>query len=210
MFSSFTRSLAIYREGVDFHLPEYWDEQILTLSRASGRRVVQEEPSSVTDTNKPPVALRYYVVTGEVIASELTWLMEAYHGRWLELAEEVAGEPVCVSDSLADAVNISRTEDCHDAMDWHRDSNPLTGLLYVTSHPYREGTSGGETRVDIGGIEMSIHPERGVLLMYDASRTSHCSAPPGRGITRVSVPMNYYIQGRSYTRPEGLDDFLGY
>ena len=100
----------------------------------------------------------------------------------------------------------------------HVDSNPLEGLLYVTSHP--EG-AGGELVVgnvlNARGVEAvdvdctRIFPVAGQLLFFDARKHSHyVGRLLDEAAVRVVVAMNFYTSTcPESARPKDLDRHLG-
>jgi NAD(P)-dependent dehydrogenase (short-subunit alcohol dehydrogenase family) len=74
-------------------------------------------------------------VGGRVLRERAPRLYELYRGEFRSLGEAVAGQPiVCAADDRHGAVlNVQRGG--HLRYECHVDSNPLGGLLYVTTHP---------------------------------------------------------------------------
>ncbi|MER7283922.1 2OG-Fe(II) oxygenase [Dactylosporangium sp. NPDC000244] len=106
-------------------------------------------------------------------------------------------------------VNVLRTGNGYE---WHVDSNPLTGLLFVTDQPAEGGgelvfradpvTSPGED------WELAVRPRAGELLLFDARRAAHAVMPVRGAADRVSVPMNFYYANAANGRPDCLDRYL--
>ncbi len=101
-------------------------------------------------------------------------------------------------ERFAIALNIQSGADRYEC---HVDTNPIEGLLYVTTH--REG-EGGELVVsnlgEVHSIEVVdrdasvVEPKAGHLLFFDGRYHSHYVRPLADPTAlRVVVAMNYYV-----------------
>src|ERR1700730_15537430 len=116
-----------------------WAQQTSLMARhlAEPTKLTGQSTTSIRDWNVGEVELG--VVTGDVVRRELPWLFGLYSGPLKELAEEFAGRPIKCSTSEISDININVLSGVGASYEWHVDSNPVTGLLFVTSHAAGEG-----------------------------------------------------------------------
>jgi hypothetical protein len=153
------------------------------------------------------VNLPYKLVTGDVISDELPWLDELYRTEFTAMASTVAGVPMVPSSSVVNGVNINVLVGRGARYENHLDSNPLTGVLFVTAH---DSTVGGQLVFEPrDGDRVVVDPTPGVLALFDAREIPHSVTPllADHGM-RVSIPMNFFRADEGEVRPEGLDDYL--
>lgn len=151
------------------------------------------------------------VSAGTVIPLAIPWLARLYKRDILNLANELGIGRYMIATDTRSAININILPP-GSQYEWHVDSNPLTGLLFVTDHP--AGT-GGEIvfRPDplvrpTEDWELAIASRSGNLLLFDAREVAHTVQPVPEPMRRISVPMNYYFTDVSCHRPEDLDRYL--
>jgi hypothetical protein len=206
-----TDDVTAYSADVTTLMPDDWAAQILECSRAHSRWQVLDGASVTSrethfrDESSPKVG----VVTGDVIADTLPWLDALYRGRFLEMANSLGVGAFEPCTELRAATNINATPRGA-RYEWHVDSNPLTGLLFATSHLPDEGGQlifrpDPQTRPDETWT-LQVSPKAGTLLLFDAREAAHVVTRLEADL-RLSVPMNYYLQGRQH-RPEDLDGYL--
>lgn len=198
-------------------LPARWQDSIMELAnrRASNRVLMPTHSTSreARDVERLPVSS----VSGEALRDELPWLYELYKGLFRDLAQLGSLEPVvtAIDDSYGAVLNIQRGP--HMRYECHVDSNPIEGLLYVTTHP---PGSGGELVVanspaarsvdDVDQDASVVYPVAGNLIFFDARRFAHYVRPlRGADDVRIVVAMNFYTPSSSEgDRPQGLSDHL--
>ena len=210
-FEPLTEHMLLVSADVSALLPADWAEQVRACSDAHARwrrgrsGNVTSREGDFDEVDLPQVG----VVSGDVVARRLPWLATLYAGAFLECANRFGG-PYAVSDDPPSSININH---CRRGMryEWHVDSNPLTALLYATSHPLGQGGElvfRPDSRMEQGSPwEVRIAPEAGRLLLFDARRVAHCVTPL-LDPDRISVPMNYYQETEPQRRPPGLDAYL--
>jgi hypothetical protein len=194
-------------------LPATWRDQVLTCARthSSWQKL---DGSSVTsreeDFGEHDVS-EVGVVSGDVVEAELPWLMALYRGPILELANGLGLGRFTTASDIRSSVNINSVPR-GSRYEWHVDSNPLTALLFVTTHEPVEGGAlvfRPDPRRDPGASwENVVHPVSGELLIFDARRAAHAVTRLEGAEVRVVVPMNYYLDGEAVERPADLDDYL--
>lgn len=202
----------------DIHdlLPNGWEEYVKKWSMKNAVRKFIV-PTSVTSREKDrALKLPIAVISGDSITLGLPWLFEYYETLFLDCAN------LCYADVIRTArlnryavnLNLQRGNMRYEA---HVDSNPVEGLLYVTTHP--EGT-GGELVVSrnkdaLGPEEIDesceiIHPKSGTLLFFDYRDYPHYTKELKKEDSiRIVVAMNYYTDSCTENdRPEDLDKHL--
>jgi hypothetical protein len=197
-------------------LPANWQEEILGVAKRFAKRKVLISTHSTSREARDDYQLPTQTVGGEEIATHLPWLRRMYEQDFRLLAQTTTREPVSLMSDprFAIAINVQQGSDRYEC---HVDTNPIEGLLYVTTH--REG-DGGELIVSNRGQAHSVEevnedasivePKAGYLLFFDGRNHSHYVAPMNNPNTlRVVVGMNYYVP--SWTeekRPADLNKHL--
>jgi hypothetical protein len=198
-------------------LPAGWQKEIIEVAAARSRTHVLV-PTSIT-SREASTDLRIPVMTvgGRDLRVELPWLAELYEGLFLELGQQCIDDPLmpAVDHRYGIVLNVQIGRDMR--YECHVDSNPLEGLLYVTSHPRG---SGGElvvankaTAVGVEEIEADcsvIYPEASQLVFFDARDFPHYVRPlnDDQGI-RVAATMNFYTPSSPESaRPRDLNRHL--
>lgn len=153
-------------------------------------------------------------VHAAAVRRNLPWLYRLYQGRFLDLAQEVSGEPVTAArdDRYGIVLNVQRGTGMR--FECHIDSNPLTGLLFCTDHL---AGAGGELvfahdpdATEIGAIERDcsvIRPRAGHLIIFDGRRHPHYARPlTSASDVRIVAVMNFYTEScPESTRPRDLN-----
>ncbi|MBY8858787.1 2OG-Fe(II) oxygenase [Nocardia sp. CA2R105] len=185
-------------------LPADWRAQVDRVCRDRARPA---ELHGGTSTSLEPVGtvIGYRLLTGGNIAEYLPWMHELYRTSFRRIAERVSGLNLETDSSVTSAVNINVLDPGGQGYEWHIDSNPVTGLLFLSSHPDGEGGS-LELRLSDDNL-FSIPPRAGTLLVFDARRCPHRVSPPTQAV-RISAPMNYFVSGEPRYRPGDLDTAL--
>lgn len=192
-------------------LPARWEAQIADLS--AQRSVWQTlDGGSITSREQSfhlAAEAHVGVVTGDVVAEHLPWLDSLYRSVLRDLANSLGIAEYEPSIDLQSGININTTRRGA-RYEWHVDSNPLTALLFATSH---EPAAGGQLLFKADPItrpnedwELQVSPSAGTLLLFDAREAAHVVTEVLEG-QRISVPMNFYIAGRQ-ERPSDLDEYL--
>jgi hypothetical protein len=198
-------------------LPEGWQASLLSLAaRKSVARTLI--PTSVTSREAgPDLHIPVLTVGGRTVVDQAAWLDNLYRNQFRELASVVAGQPVsCAQDRRYGVVlNVQRGSDMR--YECHVDSNPIEGILYVTSHSLG---SGGEMVVarnpaarSVADIENDcdiLYPMAGRLVFFDARERPHyvraLNDPCG---IRVVAAMNFYTaESTEADRPMDLNRHL--
>jgi hypothetical protein len=195
-------------------MPADWDAAIVKLARSVARpwTIV---PTSVTSRERDRAArLPTLTVGGSTVREQLPWLATLYDTAFRDLAQSCVAEPVCCAQDHRYGVVLNVKHGTAMRYECHVDSNPLEGLLYVTTHA---AGSGGElvvsNRGDVSGYEevdadcSTIYPVRGHLVFFEGSHRSHYVRPlADKTAVRVVAAMNYYTPSLPETaRPPDLN-----
>ncbi|HAM23243.1 MAG TPA: hypothetical protein DEG88_06330 [Propionibacteriaceae bacterium] len=197
-------------------LPRGWQDE---LHQIAGTWAVRKDlvATSVTSRETPGAVIPVTTVDGGDLSKAAPWLQELYEGPFCELAKAAFGCEVTSAQNRQYGVNLNVQRGELERYEAHVDSNPIQGLLYVTTHP--PGT-GGElviaNRSDAIGLEQIdadcsiIHPMAGSLLFFDARLHPHYVRPlADKNAVRISVPMNYYTdESTEDDRPSDLNEHL--
>ena len=186
-------------------LPPHWIEDTLRLADESALFVHLD---GNTPTSLEPYATKgtdYEVVPGDVIRNRLGWLYDLYAGELIHLAAEATGMELVVSENVRYGVNINRLTGLGARYERHIDSNPVTGILFVTSLSADEG---GELMLSLPDEELRIPPVSGHFLVFLAGEVPHAVAPLRRATVRVSIPMSYFRRGEAQFDDPSLEEYL--
>jgi hypothetical protein len=195
-------------------LPAAW---LKDVSEAAGDADFREFPRTpVLSREAADVSrIRRGRVHADQVRKSLPWLYESYRSAFLELAREVWAEPVMAAGDGRYGVVLNVQRGTAERFECHIDSNPLTGLLFCTSH-----AAGGELvfahdpdAASIEAVERDcsvIRPQAGHLIFFDARRHPHYARPLiTESDTRVVAVMNFYTQScPESTRPRELNRHL--
>lgn len=187
-------------------LPENWLQQITGITEKYAQRTLLDGNSSTSREPEGGEEIEVFVVPGNVIADSLPWLYDLYTSALCKLASEVVGHQVYIAHDLISSININILRGRGSRYEWHVDSNPLTGILYVTSHPSSE--DGGELLFKRGDDQIVVHPKAGTFIAFDAREIPHTVLPLKKEGVRISIPMNYYDSPERQDRPLDIDSYL--
>lgn len=193
-------------------LPEDWREDSGAAAAAADFHafprtpVLSREAEDVTHVTRGRMR-------AEKVQERLPWLYKLYRNDFLELASSIHVEPV--TPAIDDRYGVVLNVQCGETMrfECHVDSNPLTGLLFLTEHP----AGGGElvvghdpAAVGVEALEREcsvIRPLAGQLIFFDGKTYPHYArALRSESDMRVVAVMNFYTE--SYpesTRPPELN-----
>jgi hypothetical protein len=197
-------------------LPGSWERDVSrTVDTGAVRKVLGGD--SVTSREKQGSAIDSIVVPGTTVSRELPWLDSLYRTELRSLAKREAQEEVrCAVEAMYGVVlNVQEGSDMR--YEAHVDSNPVQGLLYLTSHP--PGT-GGELAVarnrqaaTVDEIEadcLLIYPLAGTFVLFDGREHPHyVRRLASDADRRIVASMNFYTPTSPESdRPVDLDQHL--
>lgn len=186
-------------------LPPNWLEQLHSVNEEQAMRTVLDGHSvtSREPSNMQPIEV--YVVTGSVVKEKLTWLHDLYVDKLCDFASAHMGTLMVPSNDLESSININILRGKGSRYEWHVDTNPITGLLFATTH--NEG-DGGELVFKVNNELVKVHPRCGTFITFDAREIEHTVLPLVTSPLRISIPMNYYFSDKTQERPDDLTDYL--
>ena len=195
-------------------LPAAW---LKDVSEAAGDADFREFPRTPVLSREAADVLRIRRgrVHADQVRKSLAWLHESYRSAFLELARETRAERVVAARDERYGVVLNVQRGTTERFECHIDSNPLTGLLFCTSH-----AAGGELvfahNPDAAGIAAVdrdcsvIRPQAGHLIFFDARNHPHYARPLiTASDVRVVAVMNFYTEScPEDTRPKELNRHL--
>jgi hypothetical protein len=197
-------------------LPEGWQHDIITVAATAECRAFPRTPVLSRESQEVARVPRGRVHADQVRRG-LPWLYRLYRARILELAASISAEPVkpAADDRYGMVLNVQRGTEMR--FECHIDSNPLTGLLFLTDHAADAGGelvfAHDEDADSVAAVERDcvvIRPRAGFLTFFDGRRHPHYArALRSESDVRVVAVMNFYTE--SYpesTRPRELNRHL--
>src|SRR5690606_1455473 len=142
-----------------------WIDEITTVANLHSYKMHLDGKSSTSREKEGSTGVDIEVVDGMTVREKLSWLHDLYSTYLLDLANQIFGARYTVDSNITSSVNINILRGINARYEWHVDSNPLTGLLFVTSH---DRHSGGELVFDNKGQEVKVLPQSGTFLLFDA------------------------------------------
>lgn len=177
----------------NFLAPEAAETLCTALLHVDAARV-SRTTKSFTEGD-PDVERRYQVIDGDWFQenAQIAWSAYTEAGRIAAatLAVDVKGPIEQRSDLVAKIY-----EPGFGFLDWHRDLNLVSGVLYLTE------CDGGDTEFE----DMRVHPSPGRLVLFRGNllhRANHVIS--GK---KVNLIMNFYEKGTE-SRPDTYDLMLG-
>jgi hypothetical protein len=196
-------------------LPMGWQKDVSEVAAGADVRNFARTPVLSREAEDVP-----YVTRGRVHAAtvrqSLPWLYELYRSEFLDLAIEAYAEPIksAVDDRYGVVLNVQRGNTMR--FECHVDSNPISGLLFLTDH----SAGGGElvvghdpSAVGVEAVERDcsvIRPQAGQLIFFDGKTYPHYArALLSESDVRVAAVMNFYTERcQESTRPVELNRHL--
>jgi hypothetical protein len=197
-------------------LPEGWQDDVIAVAADAECRAFPRTPVLSREAHDVDGVLRGRVHADQVRRG-LPWLYRLYRGRFLELVASTSAEKVrpATDDRYGVVLNVQRGTDMR--FECHIDSNPLTGLLFLTDHAADAGGefvfACDEDADSVAAVDRDcviVHPRAGLLICFDGRRHPHYArALRSESNVRVAAVMNFYTE--SYpesTRPRELNRHL--
>jgi hypothetical protein len=197
-------------------LPEGWRQDVVAVAGEADCRDFPRTPVLSREAQDVP-----HIARGRVHADQvrqgLPWLYQFYRENFLKLATSTRSELVMPASDERYGVVLNVQRGTEMRFECHIDSNPLTGLLFLTDHA---PDAGGElvfaydpNAVSVAAVERDctvIRPRAGLLIFFDGRRHPHYArALRSESDVRVVAVMNFYTE--SYpesTRPSELNRHL--
>jgi hypothetical protein len=195
-------------------LPAHWQQDV--RAAAITAEVREFPPTPVITREGPEVRhVNRGRVHAEQVREHMPWLYKAYRNEFLELASEMSSERVSAAQDERYGVVLNVQRGTGMRFECHVDSNPLSGLLFLTDH-----AAGGElvvahdpTAEGVMAVERScsvIRPHAGQLIFFEARKHPHYARMlTAESDTRVVAVMNYYTEScPEASRPPELNRHL--
>lgn len=197
-------------------LPEGWQHDIVAVAAQAECR----------DFPRTPVLSREarhveHIARGRVHADQVRrgvpWLYRFYRESFLELAASTCTEPVAPASDERYGVVLNVQHGTEMRFECHIDSNPLTGLLFLTDHAAQAGGElvfgHDQDAASVEAVERDctlIRPQAGWLIFFDGRRYPHYArALRSESDVRVVAVMNFYTEScPETTRPRELNRHL--
>lgn len=186
-------------------LPPGWDDDIITAIEKYAKRTILTGDSEFSKEDKEHVSV-VHVVTGDDCERAVPWLMGLYRGVFLDFASRSFGFSLFHSEDLRSSVNVNCLRGLGSDYEKHVDTNPVTGLLFVSAANFNTG--GQLIFESYDGRRCEINPSPGKFICFDARALPHFVSRLRCDFDRISIPMNYYDRPREQCRPVGLDSRL--
>jgi hypothetical protein len=180
-------------------LPPNWQQEVSAAAEDADFRNFPRTP--ILSREAPDVS---HIPRGRVHAAQvrdrLPWLHQAYNGEFLELAGQATRESVLPAHDARYGIVLNVQQGATMRFECHVDSNPLTGLLFFTDHPFggelvfaHDAEAAGIAEVD---QDCSVvRPHAGHLIFFDARGHPHYSRPLASATeTRIVAVMNFYTE----------------
>lgn len=184
-----------------------WRNWSLNNARSAGFKL-----DAMADTTwvyqKPNERHAYTLVDGEALRQQLPEMFEWYHAM-IPFLSAITMQHVVASPFKKSDINVLVYDNPGSAIGWHRDTNPITFLLYLS-----DNEEGGteccllKRRPDQEECERRIFkPQAGSVLLMQGRWVEHRSEPMSGKETKVASPWNYYTE-QDVWRPEEFDETI--
>ena len=192
--------------GFDFSndMPTDWKHQIDRVVRSEAIETVLDGDSP-TSSEEPGTRIPVTVVEGRPIKEKLPWLSDLYANQFLEFSEQCFGRELFKCNSDNDAININCIQGDTARYEWHVDTNPVTGILFLQT---LDESHGGALVFRNKGEVFRFYPKSGWFCCFSAQDVEHAVEPLVGQIERISIPMNYYDDPDNSGRDPSLNDYL--
>jgi hypothetical protein len=156
----------------------------------------------------PRRRLSYTIVDGVAVAERWPEMMGLYAGL-ATVVRLITGHPIILSPYPQSAVVAKVYRGAGAEHGWHFDTNVVTGLLYLTTHPASSGDGATEYVPARFGQDTSqsafIWPTAGDLLVMRGRDVFHrVPRTTSPDLFRITIPLNYYTPTDTW-RPTGID-----
>ena len=155
-------------------LPVNWLPQIAIVAEKHSYLVKLDGKSSTSRESENFKGAEVYVVEGDIIANKLNWLHRLYQNTFLKFANNNFNKSFECAQDIKVGLNINYLKGIGAKYEWHVDSNPLTGVLFITTH---EKGDGGELVFKLPDTNVIVYPQSGTLILFDAREIPHTVLP---------------------------------
>lgn len=197
-------------------LPEGWQHDVVTVAAEADYRLFPRTPVLSREADDVE-----HIPRGRVHAHQvqrgLPWLYRLYRTQVHRLATAISDEAVRPAADERYGVVLNVQHGTEMRFECHVDSNPLTGLLFLTDHTEKAGGEFvfalNEDAHSVAAVDLDcvvIRPEAGLLIFFDGRRHPHYArALASESDVRVVAVMNFYTASfPESTRPPELNRHL--
>ncbi len=193
----------------------HWREAIVEFARLNAHSSLLGNDAAGTLEEESGASTLFKIVDGNKIAREMPWLFDLYYNELRDIAQGCTTEEVLCGQVAKSAVNINLQQG-NMRHQVHLDTNPVTGLLYLTTH-----SAGGELVVahdsEMCGFDVIesaapiqktvIKPAAGNFVVSDFRAYPHYTRPlTDDDDVRAVLVLNFYTPScREDERPKSLD-----
>jgi hypothetical protein len=203
--------LTVVPDVVDPSQIEQWKDRILRLVESKEAIERNDQGGGNAKVLDGGGVYRHFVIDGLMVKRHLPDLIATYEAlKYLVAAVTLQDVTTSTHKYARSAVNVKVYRGPDSQQGSHFDTNPITGLLYLTTN--QEGATCCEiTRAHPGEdrrtkITRRVLPVAGSLLIMQGRRVWHC-AEPMTTETKIVCPLNYYTSD-DWWRPDGIDDLV--
>jgi len=183
------------------------DRRLAEISQNHARYIDRtgEDPSSTT-LEATGDGLSYHVIDGNRLAAFAPDVVEFYKTTLRQAIGRTMAMNIRAQAELRGALSLNRLDNAS-RYEQHVDESTFTAILYLSSF---EIDSGGELVFDRtdSAPAVRITPMPYCLLVCAATDWPHKVTRLPVGKERLCLVMNYWAEGASQARPEGLDEYL--
>jgi len=201
---------------VSNQLPGSWQRDVAAAAAEADCREFSRTPVLSREAQDVQYISRGRVHADQVRRS-LPWLYRFYRENFLKLAASISAEAVMPASDERYGVVLNIQHGTLMRFECHIDSNPLTGLLFLTDHA--RGAGGelvfayDEDADSVAAVERDcavIRPRAGLLIFFDGRRHPHYARPlRSESEVRAVAVMNFYTGAQpESTRPPQLNRHL--
>jgi hypothetical protein len=207
-----SQRFSYWERDVTSSLAEGWQKDIGAVAAKADFRAFPRTP--ILSREAPDVThIERGRVHAETVMEHLPWLYKLYRNEFLDLAVEAWAEPIdaAYDDRYGVVLNVQRGKTMR--FECHVDSNPVTGILFLTDHPAGAGelvVSRNPRAVGVDEVERDstlIAPRAGTIVFFDGKTYPHYARRLlDESDVRVVAVMNFYTRScPESTRPPELN-----
>ena len=138
---------------------------------------------------------------GTLVAEKLNWLHKLYKKEFLEFANTNFDGLFDFAENIKSGTNINLLKGKNARYEWHVDSNPLTGVLFVTTH---NESDGGQLIFKLPTETLTVYPKSGTLILFDARQIPHTVLPLQKDGIRISASLLTFITKDNYKQDQKI------
>jgi hypothetical protein len=203
---------------VEHFLPRNWRNYTTEFVINNFRNATLTSSSITSREKDKKTRISIKTVNGDLVAQHLPWLYKLYTNRFLDIIKCEFDSTAMIAEDNLHGISINLQCGTKMRYECHVESNPITGLLYITDHPQGEGgelvIANNISAVGMEEIDLDctiIHPRSGQLYIFNGYHNPHYARPLLNELDLgIVVVMNYFNnQVSEADRPSDLDRHLG-